>query len=210
MMSTVGDNIRMLRRQRGESQRQLGEAINCSRDAVAGWELGRAEPGSDAMVAIAQHYGVTVGWLVGSESQGDSVSLDTHPTRRIPIIGKVACGDPILAIEEYDEYLDLPEEILPANQVIAPRMIGESMVAARLRDGDLALIRVQETIDDGDVAAVCVGDDHGEATIKRVRYVDGYVMLQPMPAPGTEGYAPTAHREEHIRIVGRVVGIWWG
>ncbi|MHB9108102.1 MAG: S24 family peptidase [Armatimonadota bacterium] len=128
--------------------------------------------------------------------------------RQIPIVGRIACGEPMLAEEHVEGTISLPEEILPPGEVIAIRMVGDSMERAGLRDGDFALVKVQEDVESGEIAAVCIGDDRGEATIKRFRCVDGFIML--LPDSDNKAYQPIARHPDQVHIVGKVAGVWWG
>lgn len=128
--------------------------------------------------------------------------------RRISIVGDISCGAPMLATEHVEGYLTLPEDILPQGAVIALRIHGESMVDARLHDGDLALIKLQETAEDGDIAAVCVGDSREDATIKRLKYFDSFIAL--LPLTSDPEYLPLTVRSDQVHVVGRVVGVYWG
>lgn len=146
---------------------------------------------------LADHWHVDVNYFFGKTSQ-----------RQIPVVGQVACGEPMYVAEEAGEYITLPEEILPPGEVIAIRMVGDSMERARLHDGDYALVKVQPEVEEGEIAAVCVGDDRSEATIKRFRRVDGFIMLTPDSENTRHG--PLAYREEQVHVVGKVAGVWWG
>ncbi len=97
---------------------------------------------------------------------------------------------------------------MPTGDVIALRMKGQSMERARLHDGDLALIRMQDTIEDGEIAALCVGENLDEATIKRVHFVEDYITL--LPQSDDPQHQALTYRSDQVRVVGKVVGVWWG
>ena len=92
---------------------------------------------------------------------------------KIPLLGSIACGAPILAQEHIEDYLDLPGHI---HADFALTCKGDSMINARIFDGDVVYIRQQDTVDNGEIAAVLID---GEATLKRVRLFDDHISLEP-------------------------------
>lgn len=135
-----------------------------------------------------------------------------QPTvRRIPILGTAPCGEPGLAEQTMEDYIELPGDIAPGAELAAIRIVGDSMQAAGLYDGQLAIIRLQEKVENGEIAVVCVGDDRSEATVKRYYNVDGYVTLTPAPADDRRNeFPPFSFPEEQVHVVGKVSGVWWG
>jgi repressor LexA len=121
-----------------------------------------------------------------------------RPERGIPVVGRIAAGTPILATENIEEHVDLSRR-LDEDGLFFLRVHGDSMTGAGINDGDLVLVRPQPRVDDGQIAAVVVGE---EATVKRVFVKKGRVHLEPAnPAYTTMVYGP----EDDVRIAGRVV-----
>lgn len=118
--------------------------------------------------------------------------------RKIPLIGSIACGAPILAEEHIEEYIDIPRHI---HAEFALTCKGDSMINARIFDGDVVYIRQQETVDNGEIAAVLID---GEATLKRVRLFDDHISLE----PENPQYRPLVYWGEEmnsVRILGKAV-----
>lgn len=118
--------------------------------------------------------------------------------RKIPLLGNIACGEPILASENLEGEVDIPKEI---HADFALRCKGDSMINARIYDGDIVYIRQQPTVEDGEIAAVLIDD---EATLKRVRFYDDHIVLE----PENPLFRPLAYWEEEmnsIRILGKAV-----
>jgi repressor LexA len=153
-------------------------------------------PRRKTLSALAEALDVTIAELGGSDL------VVSAGMRRVPVIGDISCGEPIIANREYEEYLLLPEAGMPSGEIVAVRMQGDSMINAGLRDGYLALLRVQDVLEDGEIFAVCIGE---EATIKRVRRLPGLVVLE----PANDDYEPNVYREELVRPVGKVIGAIW-
>lgn len=117
---------------------------------------------------------------------------------KVPLIGTIACGAPILAEEHIEDYVDTPEHV---RADFALTCKGDSMINARIFDGDTVYIRQQETVDSGEIAAVLID---GEATLKRFRLYDDHIVLE----PENPHYRPLSFWGEEmntIRILGKAV-----
>ena len=127
--------------------------------------------------------------------------LPLPKTRKVPLLGTIACGEPILATENIAAYLDVAEEI---HCDFALRCKGDSMTDARILDGDVVYIRHQPDVENGEIAAVLIDGMETEATLKRVYKSEGQLML----TPANPAYAPRVFIGEDIarvRILGKAV-----
>ena len=97
--------------------------------------------------------------------------------RSVPLVGRVTAGQPILAIENIDEYLTLPQSVLGQGKMFCLRVEGESMIDAGIMDGDLVVLRQQDTAENGEI--VVAMNDEDEATLNRIYYEADRVRLQP-------------------------------
>lgn len=116
--------------------------------------------------------------------------------RKIPLVGSIACGTPILAEENCEGEVDVPDHV---RADFALRCKGDSMINARIFDGDIVYIRQQESVEHGEIAAVLIGD---EATLKRVYIYDDCISLE----AENPQYKPMVYRGEemnNIRILGK-------
>ena len=105
--------------------------------------------------------------LDGSQARG----------RSVPLVGRVTAGQPILAIENIEEYLTLPQSVLGQGKMFSLKVEGESMIDAGILDGDIVVLRQQSDAENGDIVVAMTPED--EATLKRIFYEDGRVRLQP-------------------------------
>jgi repressor LexA len=96
--------------------------------------------------------------------------------RSVPLVGRVTAGLPILAVENIEDHLVLPQSLLGQDDCFCLRVQGESMIEAGIYDGDIVVIRQQNSADNGEIVVALVED---EATLKRIFYEDGHVRLQP-------------------------------
>lgn len=119
-------------------------------------------------------------------------------TYKVPLVGTIACGTPILAVENTDGEVDVPNHI---RADFALRCKGDSMINARIFDGDIVYIRQQDSVENGEIAAVLIDD---EATLKRIRIYDDHISLE----PENPQYKPIVLWDEEmnsVRILGKAV-----
>ena len=133
---------------------------------------------------------------------------DARPAREgsaqsLPLVGDIAAGGPLLAEENVEEYVDLPEQLVgPADFVL--RVKGDSMIDAGILNGDLVVVRKSDTAVNGDIVVALAGDDESadEATVKRYFRESGRIRLQP------ENDALEPIYAKHVQILGKVVGVF--
>ena len=133
-------------------------------------------PSLDTVQALARACGLSLSDFddVSISAQQPIPGIEPIPRmKRIPLIGTIACGEPLLAVENIEGEVDVPEHI---RADFALRCKGDSMINARIFDGDIVYIRQQPTVENGQIAAVLIGD---EATLKRVRLFDDHISLEP-------------------------------
>lgn len=119
--------------------------------------------------------------------------------RSVPLVGRVTAGLPILAIENIEEYLTLPQEMLGRDEVFCLRVQGESMIDAGILDGDIIVVREQNNAENGEIVVAMIED---EATVKRIYYEKTCVRLQPENQFMDPIYA------ENVQVIGKVVGLF--
>jgi len=121
--------------------------------------------------------------------------------RPIPLIGTIRAGDPLLMMREEVEQIYLPDRNLPKGNLFILNVVGDSMDGGDrpIKAGDMAMINADAEVCDRDIAAVIVNGD--EATIKQIRFLDGFISL----FPANTQYKPTIHAEDEVRILGKLV-----
>lgn len=194
------NKLKELRAKRGITQPMLAHALHVSVGAVGNWETGNRKPDTDMLDRIARYFDVSVDYLLGRTS-APSVGTGVLPLpemREIPLLGDIACGSPILAEENAEETVPLPAHITAD---FCLRCKGDSMIGARIYDGDIVYIRRQSDVDDGQIAAVLIDD---EATLKRVYKENGSMILQ-AENPAIKPMVFTARDAASVRILGLAV-----
>lgn len=173
-LSTV---LRRRRQELGLTLAQIADKMNVAEATVQRWESGNIKSvRHEKIVRLAEILGVTPAQLVGWEDESSSTPYNIIPLpemRKVPLLGNIACGAPILAEEHIDEYVDIPKHI---QADFALTCKGDSMINARIFDGDIVYIRHQQTVENGQIAAVLI---ENEATLKRVRLFEDHISLEP-------------------------------
>lgn len=130
-------------------------------------------------------------------------SENSVSTLRVPVLGYIAAGQPILAEEQIEDWTEIPNQWnFKHNEVIVLKVKGDSMIGSRIYDGDKVVVKLQQNVENGEIAVVNVNGD--EATLKRVkRTEDGQFILY----PDNPKYEPTFITNEKARIIGKVIQV---
>ena len=201
-MMTTGERIKERRKEIGISADVLAEAIGVSRSTVFRYENGFIEKmPMQTLEPIAKVLRTTVEFLMGwtdESNQSGSTIIPLPESRPVPLLGAIACGEPILAEDNIEAYVNVNSDI-PAD--FALRCQGDSMINARIFDGDIVYIRRQADVDDGEIAAVLIDT---EATLKRVHKFPNKLVLSPCN-PMYDDLVYAAEQLSTIRILGKAV-----
>ncbi len=180
---------------------ELAQAIGTSKQTVQRYESGViSNIPKEKIEALAEALGTTPSFLMGWEVEPICEGVIALEARRLPVLGDIACGSPITATECYGDFITASDG-LDADFCLRAR--GDSMTGARIYDGDLVFIRAQDHVDNGEIAAVIIGD---EATLKRVYYYADESKL--ILTPENPRYAPLVYVKEElsqVKILGKVV-----
>lgn len=181
------------------AKKQFADRIRVPQSTVSEWLSGKTKSYMDHLGDISEEFGVSVDWLL-------SESGDAPPRRRgvsIPVYGQVAAGIPIEAIEDVEDYEEIPEEMAATGEFAALRIHGDSM-EPRILDGDVVIVRRQETVDTGDIAIVMVNGS--EATCKKIKKTpEGVILIALNQAYEPMFYSNTDIETLPVRIFGKVV-----
>lgn len=200
------NRMKDLREETHKTKAQVAREMNMPYTTYVNYEKGTREPNSEVLIMIATYFGVSVDYLIGrSESRlpENIIANNLIPLKqiiKIPIIGRIACGKPILAEQNYEGFTYCPDNV-KADFVL--KCQGDSMIDANIQDGDLVFIEESPVVENGEIAAVVIGE---EATLKKVYYQNDTITL----LPANSAYAPMVyHKEEinNIRICGKAVAV---
>jgi repressor LexA len=205
---------------RGMKAADLSKKTKVAEGTISCYINGRYEAKQNRVQVFAEALNVNPAWLMGydvpmeTESR-HSVAPASRPIppgfepmpkmKKVPLIGAIACGDPITATENREGEIDVPEDI---RCDFALRCKGNSMIGAGIHDGDAVYIRIQPEVENGQIAAVRIGD---EATLKRVYLHTDYIELRP-ENPDYESIIRRREEMNDVHIEGKAVGYthWFG
>ena len=216
-MATFAERLKSLRREKGWSQQRLADELDLSKSSVNMYERGEREPGFETMEAIADLFNVDMNYLYGRTDIKIADPIVLAPKKptippgfepmpemvQVPLIGSIACGTPITAEQNVKSYIGVPAAW---HADFALECHGDSM-APTICDGDVVCIRSQPEVEQGQIAAVRIGE---EATLKHCYYQNGVVQLiadNPSVCPPMVYTGPDL---EDIAIEGLAVGFCRG
>lgn len=207
-MESIAKRLHIALDASGMSQTDLSKRTGINKASISTYLSGTYEPKQKNVFRLAEALDVSPSWLMGlavpmREIPRDAPSdfLPPPKTYRVPILGEIACGEPIEAIENRDEFVEAPDFI---KCDFALRCKGDSMTGARINDGDLVYIRSQPQVESGQIAAVMID---GETTLKKVYYHPNSLVLM----PANPAYEPIILNSEvidseYVRVLGLAVG----
>ena len=201
-MSVFAQRLEELLTQNDMTAAELSRKTGIPESAISNYRAGKYEAKQRRLEQLSKALNTTPAYLMGwdiTEPASSAENVIPLPsTRRVPLLGTIACGSPILAEENVEELVDCPDFV---HATFALRCKGDSMIGARILDGDIVYIRQQPDVDNGEIAAVLI---EGEATLKRVYNTPGQLVLQ----PENPKFSPLVYSGEtldHIRILGKAV-----
>lgn len=204
MQDKINNLLKERRISKGLTMKEVAKAVGVSEGTVSRWESGKiANMGRSKIYALSK---------VLDLSPAEIMEIDDIPNLKnviplkkvcyVPIIGKIACGEPILAEENHIDNIVLPDNV---NADFALICQGDSMINAQINDGDIVYIRMQPEVENGEIAAVRIED---EVTLKKVFLSKDFLKL----VPANEKYEPFVYssqeaKEKNIAIIGKAVAI---
>lgn len=205
-MST-GKDLKMRRQELGLTMLDVAKKVGVSEATVSRWESGEiANMKRDRILLLADALKVTPGFIMGLDENPDTLNIfsfdNIHPiaTQKIPMLGEIACGEPVFANEDRESYVEASTEI-KADFCLKAK--GDSMIGARIMDGDIVFIRNQPSVENGEIAAVIIDN---EATLKRVYYYPekNTLILKPENSKYSD-FVYVGEELDSIRILGKAV-----
>ena len=206
---SLHDDIKQRRIELGLTMADVAQSVGVSEATISRWESGDiANMKRDKIVSLAKALHVSpsfiMGWdepetedIVSSNKYNNVFPIKTH---KIPLLGDIACGEPIFASEDKESYVRAGTDI---RADFCLRACGDSMINARIYDGDIVFIREQPMVEKGEIAAVIIND---EATLKRVYYYpeQNKIILNP-ENPAYEPFVYVGEELNSIRILGKAI-----
>lgn len=202
----MAERIRERRKEMGYTQTELGEKLGLQASAIAKYENGRVKNMKRSVIAnMANVLECSPTYLMGLEHEENISTLDNiYPIelKRFPLLGEIACGTPKYANEDRESYV-LAGTNIQADFCLKAK--GDSMINARIHDGDIVFIRKQDIVDNGEIAAVVVNND-SDATLKRFYYyAEKCMVILKAENPSVEDMIFTNEELDNFHVLGKAV-----
>lgn len=204
-----GDKLKELRKNRQLSMEELASQYNVkfngrlNKGTLSRYENNLQEPMINVVKNLSEFFNVSVGVLTDeTHTDFDIFSLPNimplPKIKKVPLLGTIVCGEPILAVENIEDYLNVAKDI---DVDFALKCKGDSMITARIYDGDVVFVKSQSDVDDGDIAAVLIGK---EATLKKVYKFPSKIVLRACN-PTYDDLIYTKEELNEIHIIGKAI-----
>lgn len=190
------NRLRELRKAHRMTQTEVAKIVGIGQSGYSFWESGRSKIDDASLQKLANYYGVTVDYLLGAD-----VNIPTGV--RIPVLGNVAAGIPIEAITDIVDYEEIDAALAATGDFFGLRIKGGSM-EPRMREGDVVIVRKQDTAETGDTVVVLVNGD--SATVKKIKIgPEGITLVPNNPTYDIQFYSAADVERLPVRVIGRVV-----
>lgn len=195
MSMEMADKIRKIRKKYGLSQEDLAKKLKMAASSISSWERGANKPMMDKLEKMAEMFNVPISYFFGAED------AEKYADKTIlPVYGHISCGNGSVIYEPTTEYEATPQDWVVGGNHFYLRAKGDSMVGARIHEGDLLLIREQPIVENGEIAAVVIND---EIVLKRVYRQNGtFILTSENPNYPPRSFDPK--EDKHIRILGKL------
>ncbi len=201
----IKDILSQRRKELNMTMKQVADKVGVSEGTISRWESGKiADMRRDKIMAYAQALNISPAIIMGWDNvDSSSTSESIHAGKRIPVLGSVAAGIPIDAIEDVLDWEDISEDMAKTGEFFGLRIKGDSM-QPRIVEGDVVIVRQQSDADSGDVVIVQVNGD--KATCKRLaKYSSGISLISFNPAYEPMNYTNEQIEQLPVTIIGKVV-----
>lgn len=214
--TTTSERLKQIMSEQGLRQADILEkakpycekfGLKLGRNDISQYVSGKVLPKQDKLTLLGYTLNVSEAWLMGydvpreREAVTPSNIIPMPETKKIPLLGTIACGEPILAEENVSDYINMDNSI---HADFALKCKGDSMINARIFDGDIVYIRKQSDVENGEIAAVLISNLETEATLKRVYKTDSSIRL----CAANPTYADMVYEKEamnDVTIIGKAV-----
>lgn len=196
----ISDNINRMISEKGVTQVEIHNHTKIPRSTLTGYVKGTSTPNAGNIQKLADYFGVAKSTIDPRFKKKGSVLTKVKEYVRIPVLGLITCGEPILAEENIEEYREEIAELVPPGNIFYLKTRGDSMIPT-IPENSYVMIREQADVEDGEIAAVLVNGDE-ETTLKRVKRQGDIVML----VADNPAYSPyIITKDNPARILGKAI-----
>lgn len=211
-MAEFKDRLKLIMEQRNYKPADLSKLTGIGKSSISQWMSGKYSAKQDKVYLIAQKLDINPSWLMGYDvnqknndfdmyNNNDIIPITKDNTVQIPLLGTIACGDPITAEQNIDSYITTLKSEVPAGNNFYLMCQGDSMYPT-INDGSKVLIHEQPVVEDGEIAAVLI---ENESTLKRIKRIDRNKILL---MPDNSKFEPILlDGEKEARILGKAIKV---
>lgn len=207
MKSNFIDRLNLILNNKNISQTELSKRTGITQSTISDWVRGKSTPRQDKIDLLAQALGVSPSYLMGwDEESRKTIDLTKFPNispisvNKLPLLGEIACGKPIFANEDRESYVEIGTDI---KADFCLKCKGDSMINARIFDGDIVFIKAQPSVENGNIAAVII---ENEVTLKRIFYYPETNTIELRPEnPMYKSFIFRNSELEQINILGKAI-----
>lgn len=191
----IGKRIRKYRKDMKLTQDELAKKLNTSKGTISNYETGYRSPRQDDLFLLAEVLNINIDDLFPSREDN---KIDTY---NIPVVSKISAGEPIHAEENIESYIAIPN----AKENTFGLIVSGDSMDKEFKDGDIVVVEKDAVVENGQIGVVHINGYN--ATVKRIKYNDDDIIL--IPESNNNEHVPKIfNRNDHIHIVGRVVGVY--
>lgn len=192
---SMAKKIKHIRKQFKLTQKELADRLDVAPSAVSGWERGANNPLMDKIEMMSEMFNVPISYFFEESEVGDYGNKTI-----LPVYGSVYCGTADVVFEPTTEYEAIPGDWAKGGNYFFLRAKGDSMVGAKIHENDLLLIRSQDIVDNGEIAAVVIDDS---VVLKRVyKQNDSFTLVSENPKYPPRIFTPGT--DKNIRVIGKL------
>lgn len=191
----IGKRIRKYRKDMKLTQDELAKKLNTSKGTISNYETGYRSPRQDDLFLLAEVLNINIDDLFPPREDN---KIDTY---NIPVVSKISAGEPIHAEENIESYISIPN----AKENTFGLIVSGDSMDKEFKDGDIVVVEKDAVVENGQIGVVHINGYN--ATVKRIKYNDDDIIL--IPESNNNEHVPKIfNRNDHIHIVGRVVGVY--
>ena len=203
IMSMFQNILKSLRSSRGLTQDELAKQLKISRSTIGMYEKGARQPDFETLELIADYFNVDTDYLLGRTTKTTYIPHTTRKGVIINVLGRVAAGIPINAIEDIIDNEEITEELAQTGTFFGLKIKGDSMTP-NICDGDIVIVRQQDDAESGDIVIATINGE--EATCKRLRkYHQGIELISNNPSYDPFEFSNEEILNKPVKIIGKVV-----
>ena len=202
-----GDILKQIRKERGLSQDELAALLGTTKQVLSRYETKKRVPRLSVVSDYAQKLGIPLSMLSGEAADPAPEITRENGVRRVPILGGAACGEPIYSPSDGTEFATIEEDVICDFALIAQ---GDSMTGDRIHSGDIDFVRKQDTVRDGEIAAIALDNELTLKRVRRLRGPGGSIAFTQL-LPSNPSYSPIDIGGEDetrcVKILGKAVAV---